>query len=300
MKKIIIVALLLCIFLCICACSNAPAPQETQACVHQYEENITQEPSCSVEGTKTFICTNCSDSYTESIAKIDHNYTSSITTEANCSTEGVKKLTCTNCSDSYTEKINKTGHKYSEQIITAATCSTSGTKKYTCTYCNQSYSEAISLLGHDWIAATCTRAKYCSHCNQTDGQALGHQLANGKCSRCDYDEGTLPFNATVVAIKDHLLPSLKNPNSLQLNSVKYCYLPRCNDDETCICTILIDYSAMNGFGGYNRKDKFICIHGSADSYIMKYNSTGGNIGLTQTYINGTELNVNDIMDSVRG
>ena len=37
---------------------------------------------------------------------------------------------------------------------------------------------------HAWVAATCTEAKTCSKCNETQGSALGHTTDSGICSRC--------------------------------------------------------------------------------------------------------------------
>ena len=53
----------------------------------------------------------------------EHNYTSKVTTEATCTKDGVKTFTCSMCKDSYTESI-VAGHKWSNATCTAAkTCS---------------------------------------------------------------------------------------------------------------------------------------------------------------------------------
>lgn len=49
---------------------------------------------------------------------------------------------------------------------------------------------------HEWVDATCTTAKVCSKCEETDGSALGHQWKNATCtdpsvcSRCKETTGT--------------------------------------------------------------------------------------------------------------
>ena len=50
-------------------------------------------------------------------------------------------------------------------------------------------------LGHDWIDATCTEAKTCDRCGETEGTALGHDWEGEwssdadnhwhACTRCD-------------------------------------------------------------------------------------------------------------------
>ena len=47
---------------------------------------------------------------------------------------------------------------------------------------------ALSLSGcghqHTWQDATCDTPKTCSECGETEGDALGHEVSIGKCSRC--------------------------------------------------------------------------------------------------------------------
>ncbi|MCD7822974.1 MAG: carbohydrate-binding domain-containing protein, partial [Oscillospiraceae bacterium] len=59
-----------------------------------------------------------------------HTYTSEVTTEATCTEDGVRTYTCTECGDSYTESIPATGHTGDEPPVVenevAATCTTDG------------------------------------------------------------------------------------------------------------------------------------------------------------------------------
>ena len=50
--------------------------------------------------------------YDPTVAECDHTYDESITTEATCTTAGEKSFTCSKCGDSYTETIAATGHSY--------------------------------------------------------------------------------------------------------------------------------------------------------------------------------------------
>ena len=43
---------------------------------------------------------------------------------------------------------------------------------------------AEGTVSHTWVDASCTGAKHCSVCGETEGEALGHDYVNGKCTRC--------------------------------------------------------------------------------------------------------------------
>jgi len=75
----------------------------------------------------------------------------------------------------------------------------------------------------------------------------------------DYEE------MAVAAVETALKDRLKNPESLQIHSanVEEDYY---EDDSVYFCTIIVDYSAQNGFGGYNRDTLM--------SYIRITKSTG--------------------------
>ena len=40
-------------------------------------------------------------------------------------------------------------------------------------------------LEHTWVDADCDTPKTCSVCGETEGEALGHDFVNGKCTRCE-------------------------------------------------------------------------------------------------------------------
>ena len=69
-------------------------------------------------------------------------------------------------------------HKWND-----ATC----TEAKTCSVCGETEGEA---LGHNWNDATCTEAKTCSVCGATEGEALGHSepdyINNGDTHSIDY------------------------------------------------------------------------------------------------------------------
>lgn len=76
----------------------------------------------------------------------------------------------------------------------AATCTTAKT----CSGCGETDGEA---LGHSWQDATCTAAKTCSACGETEGEALGHNYVDGQCTYCfgleDSGDSTADVTVTV-------------------------------------------------------------------------------------------------------
>ena len=77
-----------------------------------------------------------------------HSYDSGkVTKSATCSATGVKTYTCTKCKATKTETIAKTAHSYdSGKITKAATTTATGVKTYTCTKCKATKTETISKL----------------------------------------------------------------------------------------------------------------------------------------------------------
>ena len=127
--------------------------KELAALGHDYKATVTKQPTTTEEGIRTYICTRCNSSYTESIAKLPeeqhtHNYTGSITKEATCTEAGVRTYTCS-CGDSYTENIPATGHSYVSKVTKAATTTEEGIMTYTCSKCGHSYTQPIAKIKSD-------------------------------------------------------------------------------------------------------------------------------------------------------
>ena len=74
----------------------------------------------------------------------------------------------------HTKGIAKLGHNYKQTETKKVTCTEDGEMVTKCSRCGDSFAEAIKSSGHKWVNATCTEAKHCSTCGQTEGTALGH------------------------------------------------------------------------------------------------------------------------------
>lgn len=75
-------------------------------CEHEYDNGIiTKWPTCTEEGEKTYTCTLCEETKSESLPVVSHTYKEKITKEPTFEEEGEKTIKCEKCGNSYTESI---------------------------------------------------------------------------------------------------------------------------------------------------------------------------------------------------
>lgn len=229
--------------------------------LHDYETVILKNASCTEEGNKQDVCKICNKITKEVvIEKTAHTYVDKIEKEATCSVAGEKHSVCSSCGDVVVSTIEKLAHSYTD-----ATC----TKPKMCIHCGDKIGVA---LGHDYQAATCTQAKRCKICGTREGMPLEHTVVNGKCTSCGQKVKSVE-DYTVECITEDFLDNLRNPSSLIVNKVKYIYV----NDSKYLYVININYSAMNGFGGYNTDDVYYYVyknggHSHYQEYLADYTS----------------------------
>ena len=173
--------------------------KELAALGHDYKVTVTKQPTTTEEGVRTYTCTRCNSSYTESIAKLPeeqhtHNYTGSITKEATCTEAGVRTYTCS-CGDSYTENIPATGHSYVSKVTKAATTTEEGIMTYTCSKCGHSYTQPIAKIKSD------DSSKDNGSQNQKPQSGTGNDNQNQK-PQPDTDKGKEKGDSIKPYIKD--------------------------------------------------------------------------------------------------
>ena len=156
--------------------------------VHSWEKTSETAPTCTADGTTTYTCSVCGDTYTETTPATGHSY-NSVVTAPTCTDEGYTTHTCSTCGDTYTDStVPALGHDYVE-TISSATCTTDGAATYTCSHCGDTYSEAIPATGHKYTATvvepTCTEdgttTYTCSVCGDTYTEttpATGHSYTS--------------------------------------------------------------------------------------------------------------------------
>ena len=150
--------------------TTEPTAEPTQPAphTHTYTSSVTADATCTTAGVRTYTCSGCDSSYTETIAKLNHNYVDTVTNPT-CTTDGYTTHTCTRCADSYKDtKTSATGHAWNKGTITKqATCKEDGVKTYTCGRCNTTKTETIDKLEHNYmeteVAATCSSLGYTNH-----------------------------------------------------------------------------------------------------------------------------------------
>lgn len=182
-------------------CNTVIKAQTTVAALgHSWDGGkVTKAATCTAAGTKTYTCTRCKKTRTETIAATGHKAVKDAAVAATCETAG--KTEGSHCSVCNTVLKAQTivaalGHSWDGGKITkAATCTAAGTKTYTCTRCKKTRTETIVATGHKVVkdaavAATCettgkTEGSHCSVCGtvlkaQTTVAALGHDYGEWK------------------------------------------------------------------------------------------------------------------------
>ena len=182
-------------------CNTVIKAQITTAALgHNWDSGkVTKAATCTAAGTKTYTCTRCKKTRTETIAATGHKVVKDAAVAATCETAG--KTEGSHCSVCGTILKAQTttaalGHSWDGGKVTkAATCTAAGTKTYTCTRCKKTRTETIAATGHKAVkdaavAATCettgkTEGSHCSVCGtvikaQTTTAALGHDYGEWK------------------------------------------------------------------------------------------------------------------------
>ena len=87
-----------------------------------------------------------------------------VTKTATCKEAGIKTYTCTACNATKTETIAKTNsHNWSGYKVTKEpTCTAAGTQTRTCSVCGETESQSVPATGHSYGAWTTTKEPTCT------------------------------------------------------------------------------------------------------------------------------------------
>lgn len=119
---------------------------------HFYTSKISKNATCTETGTKTYTCSVCGDSYTETIKATGHNFTDKVVNPT-CAVQGYTEHVCGTCGYSYKDSYkNKVSHKYSSKLTKNPSCTVNGIRTYTCSVCGDSYTEIVEASGHSIYA----------------------------------------------------------------------------------------------------------------------------------------------------
>ena len=101
---------------------------------------IIKEATCTEPGIKTYTCTICNKTKTETVAALGHSFSKNwiIDKPATCQNEGIKSYHCTRCNERQNvTTISKSDHEWDNGIIiTEPTYTSEGKIKYTCKNCS--------------------------------------------------------------------------------------------------------------------------------------------------------------------
>ena len=182
-----------------CACGNSYVDTYTDALGHAWDNGkVTKQPTEAETGVKTFTCTRCGETKTETIPKLTHEHSyKAVVTAPTCTEKGYTTHTCA-CGDSYVDTYTDAlGHAWDNGKVTKpATETENGVKTFTCTRCGETKTETIPKLTHEHsykavvTAPTCTEKGYTTHtCACGDSYVdsyvlpLGHDWGSGKVTK---------------------------------------------------------------------------------------------------------------------
>ena len=186
----------------------------SKTCQHVWDNGkVTKEPTETETGIKTYTCTLCGETKTETIPKLTHEHSyNAVVTAPTCTAKGYTTHTCA-CGDSYVDTyVDALGHAWDNGKVTKEPTETeTGVKTFTCTRCGETKTETIPKLTHEHsynavvTAPTCTAKGYTTHtCACGDSyvdtyvDALGHAWDNGKVTKepTETETGVKTFTCT--------------------------------------------------------------------------------------------------------
>ena len=146
--------------------------------------NVTTQPTCTIQGRRTYTCTRCGMTKTEAIPALGHTYGSNgkcircnatkpgqgghthkysevLKKAATCTMPAEYQLVCS-CGEVGSQPYTKgtpLGHAWDDgKVTTPATCKDAGVKTFTCTRCNTTKTETIAKAKeHAWNAGEITK-----------------------------------------------------------------------------------------------------------------------------------------------
>ena len=226
----------------------------SETCQHVWDNGkVTKEPTETETGIKTYTCTLCGETKTETIPKLthEHNY-NAVVTAPTCTEKGYTTHTCA-CGDSYVDTyVDALGHAWDNGKVTKEPTETeTGVKTFACTRCGETKTEVIPALSHEHsykdvvTAPTCTEKGYTTHtCACGDSyvdtyvDALGHSWDSGKVTKpaTETETGVKTFTCTRCGeTKTEIIPKLTHEHSYKA----VVTAPTCTEKgyttHTCAC-----------------------------------------------------------------
>ena len=143
---------------------------------HDYAVSAKVEATCDKNGSVTYKCSRCADTYTDTLEASGHDY-ATIKLDATCTSDGYTYQVCKICQNTTTTvTITATGHVYGTETVVAPTCTLKGYTTKTCEVCG--YTEITDEVLPAHKSVTDARVEpSCSKEGLTEGE---------HCSVCGY------------------------------------------------------------------------------------------------------------------
>ena len=133
---------------------------------HNYELIQSVEATCSSNGYRMFVCTNCGDTKTESIEKTVHSPEVMPAVAATCKATGLTEGSkCSVCGEILVaqEVTPKIAHTWNDGVVTKeASCEEEGVKTFTCTACGDTRTDSIIATGHNYGSWAIVKTPTCT------------------------------------------------------------------------------------------------------------------------------------------
>lgn len=154
------------------ATAPATTPPAPTQCPHSWDAGTGTNATCTSEGTKTFTCTLCGGTRTETTPATGHSFGSWSQTDGS-----THSRSCSSCGTA-----ESGSHSMSASVTTAATCVDKGVKTHACSGCGYSYTEEIPATGKhtygEWTATGEAHSATCSVCGKVSSG--GHNAEGGE------------------------------------------------------------------------------------------------------------------------
>ena len=151
--------------LCTCsACGTTQRYDASEPLGHKWNSGqVTTKPTEDMAGVRTYTCTVCGDTKTETIPATGvHVHTWQLTKRvpAACTEDGYDLYTCAKCGAvEYRNEVAAFGHKMNAgEVVIKPTATTSGVRVYTCSVCGETKAETIPATG---LPSTCPGGPTC-------------------------------------------------------------------------------------------------------------------------------------------
>ncbi len=127
-------------------------------CQHSWDSGKeTTAAKCEATGVKTYTCSVCKGTRTETIPAKGHSYSTVSETKATCEKDGTKTVFCSSCFTTNTETTKAIGHSHSYSIEIAPTEQENGKALDTCLVCGFINGEKDIVFINDYITAVNTK-----------------------------------------------------------------------------------------------------------------------------------------------